>query len=131
MNDKNILETHYVQKNRTEVHVKGMSEFELWQVETGIIKEWKKLLDRGSLHRDPRWQEGPKTAGDQLKSQILKSRFVKTRREKPDEPGVQELQGVQGCGSSGCGQESAYAGGGHADAAGHSIFLVETAGGRY
>ena len=91
VNDENILETYHVQKNRTEVHVKDMSELELWQMEKGIIKEWKKLLDTGSIeiHLGEKARRLRETTPQR---QILESRFVKTRREKPDEPGVKELK---------------------------------------
>ena len=76
-----------MQKNRAEVHLKDMSELELQQI-------WRKASSRldtesieihvGEKARRPR-ETTPK-------KQILESRFVKTRREKPDEPGVQELK---------------------------------------
>ena len=38
-----------MQKNRAEVHLKDMSELELQQMEKGIVKERKKLLDTESI----------------------------------------------------------------------------------
>ena len=80
-----------MQKNRAEVHLKDMNELELQQMEKGIVKEWKKLLDTESIEIHV-GEKARRLREITPKRQILESRFVKTRREKPDEPGVQELK---------------------------------------
>ena len=91
LGDDGNFEVYNVQKNRAEIHEKDMTEGEKIELKDGMRKEWQKLLDTGSIvvHVG---KEAKRLREEVSKEQMLESRFVKTRREKPGHPGQQEVK---------------------------------------
>ena len=84
-------EVHLAQNNTHEVFDKDLTPDERQEVSKGKRKEWDKLLNTESI-RIHTGVEAKKLRDEQPKERFLGSRFVKTRREDPNQPGKTEIK---------------------------------------
>lgn len=74
-----------------EVHLKDLTPKELTQLDAGKLKEWGKLLKTGSI-KVHTGKDADAIRSEHPPERFLESRFVKTRRDDPENPGETELK---------------------------------------
>lgn len=79
------------QRNTQEVNDKDLTAEERREAPKGKQKEWDKLLKTGAIKMYD-GEDAEMVFQEHPKERILDSRFVKTRREDPDEPGRTEIK---------------------------------------